>query len=112
MSPTTPISVTVRRRDLSDTKSRPRFPRRHEDVVRVQHVLPELAVLRVPRRAQTTGEMFLPTALESQMFHQIVPHYVRSAALVAGERSHLPVAAARAHRWTGFQLCKTAKTRT
>lgn len=53
--------------------------------MRVKHVLPQLPVLGVPRRTQVTGEVFLATALESQMFDQIVPQLVRSAALVAGE---------------------------
>lgn len=48
---------------------RPRFSRRHEDVVRVQHVLPELPVLRVPGRAQATRKMLMTAALESQVFH-------------------------------------------
>lgn len=70
--------------------SHPRFPRRNEDVVRVQHVLPELPVLRVPGRAQAAREVLVSAALEAQVFHQIVPHLVRPAALVARERFGAP----------------------
>lgn len=61
----------------------------HENIVRVKHVLPQLSVLGVSGRTQVTGEVFLATALESQMFHQIVPQLVGSAALVASETFHV-----------------------
>lgn len=61
---------------LRVSSSHPRFPRRNEDVVRVQHVLPELPVLRVPGRAQAAREVLVSAALESQVFHQIVPHLI------------------------------------
>lgn len=65
--------------------SYPRSARWDENIVRVKHVLPQLAVLGVSGRAQVTGEVFLATALEPQMLDQIVPQLVGSAALVARE---------------------------
>lgn len=77
-------------RFLCVSGSHPRFPRWNEDVVRVQHVLPELPVLRVPSRAQAAREVLVSAALESQVFHQIVPHLIRPAALMACERFRIP----------------------
>lgn len=65
--------------------SHPGLSRRHEDVVGVQHVLAQLAVLGIPGGTQKARKVLLPAALESQVLHHVVPHLIRSAALMAVE---------------------------
>lgn len=91
--------------------SPPGLSRRHEYVVSVQHVLSQLAVLGISSGAQGAREVLLAAALESQVFHQVVPHLIQSAALVTAEG---PIAldiapeSARSDRW---QLCKKGMIR-
>jgi len=55
----------------------------------VQHVLSQFAILGVSRGAQQAGKVFLPATFESQMLHQVVPHLIRSTALMTIEDSVL-----------------------
>lgn len=80
--------IVILLRVYASTGSYPCSTRWYENIVGVKHVLPQLPVLGVPRWTQVTEEVFLATALESQMLDQIVPQLVRPAALVAGETFH------------------------
>lgn len=86
--------------------SPPGLARRHEYVVSVQHVLPQLAVLRVSGGAQGARKVLLAAALESQMLHQIVPHLIQPAALVTAEGPIALEAAPESARTDREQLCK------
>lgn len=73
----------------------------------VQHVLSQFAVLGVSRGAQQARKVLLPAAFESQVLHQVVPHLIRSIALMAIEDSvslgELAYEIPRRDRW---KICK------